>query len=200
MSRSAPTTEASTIDPGYITVPTTTGFNQGDLVYAKNGDYASIPNGVFPYAPFDADIAAPIYSTGSGGWGSIENINGGSKCNYADKLTNGNTVDVYFIKSGTGTGRPAFRIVGPTGSIVVAETEMSTVFVSTGASSIGVCALSGGGFAAFWINSAGGAGAGYPNYAIYSNTGVVVTATTQDTGAGAGSTANPISGVALPLS
>jgi hypothetical protein len=77
----------------------------------------------------------------------------------------------------------------------VSPTVISTTYTSD-YSPISVVALTGGGFAVGWINSAGGT-ANSVNYAIYNNTGSVVTAATQDTTFSVGANYCPIEMTAL---
>jgi hypothetical protein len=93
-------------------------------------------------------------------------------------LTDGNIVQVFFNAS---TNEPSFRILSPTGTVVVATTSISATFLLSGTPNIAVTALTGGGFAVAWINSAGGT-SGRPCYAVYSNAGVVVSIAQQDLG------------------
>jgi len=97
---------------------------------------------------------------------------------FTDILTDGNIVQVFFLG---GTNEPSFRILSPTGTVVVATTSISATFLLSGTPDIAVTALTGGGFAVAWINSAGGT-ANRPCYAVYSNAGAVVSVPQQDLG------------------
>ena len=95
----------------------------------------------------------------------------------------GNLVQVYWATN------PIFRIVSTTGTVVVAPVTMATPNPTN--NNIGVVALTGGGFAAYWSNGTN------LIYAIYSNTGTLVTASTTDT-AFTGISSNVPYAVALP--
>ena len=180
-----------------VEVPTTTGFNVGDVVYYQNGNYVS-PN-VTPSAfanpgtslTFNINQNAPLPSyiggssavtptlgsTSASGVGFL----GGSNNKSTAVLTNGNIVQVWEQYYGlTNPKAPYFQIVTSAGVQVVAPTAISTTYLMNVTANITVCALSGGGFAVLWINAAGGT-AQKPCYAVYTNAGAVTTAATNDT-------------------
>jgi hypothetical protein len=171
-------------------VYTATGFNAGDPVYFQNGDYKNPANLPAPSSvSFNFNYQAPYNPNGNGG--SISpmfsftqlqaGFGGGSNRKFTSLLTNGNFVQVW-INHANATANancPYFRIVNSSGTVVVSPTVISTIYTAS-YSAISVVALTGGGFAVGWTNSAGGT-SGCVNYAIYSNTGSVVTAATQDT-------------------
>lgn len=172
-------------------VYTSTGFNAGDPVYFQNGDYKSPANLTAPSSVgFSFANSSPYNPYGEGGslypafsYAQMQTagISGGSVRRFAAVLTNGNIVQVWtnHANSTVNTQRPYFRIISTSGTVVVSPTVISTTY-SLDYTAISVVALTGGGFAVGWINNAGGT-ANSVNYAIYSNTGSVVTSATQDT-------------------
>lgn len=196
MSRNAP---QQTTPPFSKTVISSTGFDQGDLVYFKGGDYKTIDNVAVTEAPFAVTQSAPTYTQTSGSNITTVDINGGSAYNFAAKLTNGNIVQAYVDGQTTSTGIVYFQIVNQSGTVVVSQTQVSGTYLCANTGSrIGVIALSGGGFVVGFINTAGGV-TGYPTYAIYDNSGAVVTSIQQDVTSGtASTTGTPLSMLALP--
>jgi hypothetical protein len=167
-----------------ITVSSAAGFNAGDLVYfnGSTGDYGTPPLSAAP-ATVSVPITAPtpLLSGLLGANSSDVGIYGGCRTKeFAAILTNGNIVQGFFNPT---TFEPSFRIVTTSGTVVVATTSISATFVQNASPNISVAALTGGGFVVAWNNSSGGT-ASRPCYAIYSNTGTVVTAAQQDTTAG----------------
>ena len=167
-----------------ITVSSAAGFNAGDLVYfnGSTGDYGTPPLSAAP-ATVSVPITGPVplLSGLLGSNSSDVGIYGGCRTKeFAAILTNGNIVQVFFNPT---TYEPSFRIVTTSGTVVVATTSISATLVQNSSPNIAVAALTGGGFVVAWNNSSGGT-AGRPCYAIYSNTGTVVTAATQDTTVG----------------
>jgi len=108
----------------------------------------------------------------------------------------GNVVQVYV--SPNNSNYVYFTITNSAfNTTVVAATQVSSTYAcSTG--NLSVMALTGGGFVIYWINTSGGT-TNYPTYAIYSNSGSVVTSAQQDTvqGVAAGSSSYTIRGTAL---
>jgi hypothetical protein len=171
-------------------VYTATGFNAGDPVYFQNGDYKSPANLPAPssvnfnfttqdaYVPYSGGgIIAPSFT-----YTQMQTSNfGGTPRKFAAVLTNGNIVQAYLNASVAQTNPSCvyFRIVNSSGTVVVGPTVVSTTYTAN-YPSVGVVALTGGGFAISWTNTSGGT-SNSVNYAIYSNTGSVVTAATQDT-------------------
>lgn len=167
-----------------VEVATATGFNAGDAVYYQNGDYKSQPNLTAPStAQFAVSAQSTIFGGASGGITNglfpttASNGYGSSKYNMAATLTNGNIVQVF---SSRPSNYPSWRIVNTSGVVQVATTSITSPVAAAGGL-VGVLALTGGGFVIFWLTSTSGSIA----YAIYSNTGAVVTATvTEATGNG----------------
>lgn len=197
MSRTTPQTPSNA-----LVVQTTTGFTQGDLVYYKGATNDYVPTGSLTATGtvnFDITDLGGLYSAQTGGMVSpvfataSANI-GGTRNNFAAKLTNGNIVQVYVPLV---SGYPAFRIVDTSGTQVVAETAVTGSFAASN-NNCGVLALTGGGFVVYWLNTSGGVGNYYPTYAIYTNTGTVTTAAQQDSSSGTvSSDTGAIRGVAL---
>lgn len=180
-----------------ITVSSAAGFNAGDLVYfnGSTGDYGTPPTSA-PGATVSVPAIGPVPLL-SGVIGANSNnvgiLGACATTGFAAILTNGNIVQVFI--SGTGS-EASFRIVDTSGAVVVAVTSISGTFTQSGTPNIAVTALTGGGFAVAWVNNGGGLTR--PCYAIYSNTGTVVTAAQQDTGAGPANAAAPIRIKATP--
>jgi hypothetical protein len=171
-------------------VYSSTGFSAGDPVFFQNGDYKSPANLTAPSSVnFSFANSAPYNPYGEGGslypafsYAQMQTgISGGSARRFAAVLTNGNIVQVWanHANASANVQCPYFRIISPSGTVVVSSTLISATFTLDYAA-ISVVALTGGGFAVGWINNAGGS-TNRANYAIYSNTGSVVTAATQDT-------------------
>lgn len=185
-------------------VYTSTGFNAGDYVYynGATGNYVNQATFSVPTATFNPAIPNPTALNGTYGT-NLTNTNptgraaGSGVQKQAALLTNGNIVQIYVNKQ---NGLPYFQIVDNTlTTIVVASTVISATLLNTVFSNMGVIALTGGGFVAYWINDTGGT-INYPCFAIYTNTGTVTLAAAQDTASGVAgfSNAMSISGVALP--
>jgi hypothetical protein len=198
MSRSIQQFPATSSSTSVVSVATNTGFTAGDLVYYQNGDYKGAPNMTLPSsANFPATQTLPtnpndwIYSTNEPGQGSA--VYGGSVNRGAAVLSNGNVVQTFI----TPNGFPYFRIIDVNNTNIVSATSISTTFVNTGCSNIGVLALTSGNFVVYWVNSAGGS-TNRMCYAIYTNAGGPVVAETQDTTLDFAGSANGINGVALP--
>jgi hypothetical protein len=190
MSRSIQPTASNTSSTAITTIPSTTGYAAGELIYYNNNvaDYGVIPDSAASSAPFPINTQQGPANGASGGAASITATGfGGSRTRQPTALlSNGNIVQVGI---NTANGYPEFRIVDSSDVQVVGITAISISFVNTSYSTISVCALSGGGFAVAWINTAGGS-TNYPTYAVYSNAGVVVTSAFQDTGTGAAAQMN----------
>jgi hypothetical protein len=179
-------------------VYTATGFNQGDLVYYQNGDYKSQANLTAPSSVSYPSLApSTIFGGGVGGYvNSIftsttsANTFGSSRGSMAALLSNGNIVQVFRSYP---NNYATFRVVNSSNVVQVSPVNITTPAI-VGAAEVGVLALSGGGFVIYWLTSTSGSIA----YAIYSNTGVVVTATTTEvTGGTATNTSVRMRGVAL---
>ena len=176
MSRTVPETPNNAFTPSAISVATSTGFNQGDLVYQSNtGNFGRIPDNAISSDTFNVNQNSPIMATPiNGGVVLAANTTGSSYGHYAATLSNGNIVHVYNLQS-----NQYFKITDVNNTVVVAQTLISSTFTSNFCS-ISVAALSGGGFVAAWVNTSGGT-TGKINYAVYTNTGTVTLAATQDT-------------------
>jgi hypothetical protein len=196
MSRNAPTLPVNSSTANAVTVPSTTGFIAGDYIYNQNGNFSAIPGNIVSSATFPITGSNMVnYSGMSGGIAAVWNSVGAAKLQRMSAvLTNGNVVTV---SSNGITNYPRFRIDTPANVNVVGPTNISTTF-NTNGGMIGVLALSGGGFVVYWNNT----GTGTVNataYAIYSNTGSVVTAALVDAASPIMDTANShMNGIALP--
>jgi len=179
MSRNAPQLPINAATPNNISVVSSTGFAAGELVYFNNGDYGTISNTAFSSDSFNISAPLPSYNVNVGGFTSLATNYGAGTTNnrFCQKLSNGNFVYAYVRPGNT---KVYFQIVDSTGVVIVAETLVSnTIYTYNSSASVGVAALSGGGFALAWIG--GQTGSGYITYAVYSNTGAVVLAPIQDT-------------------
>ena len=190
-------------------VYTSTGFNAGDPVYFQNGDYKNPANLTAPSTVnFTFPETAAINPYGTGGivapsftYADMQaGVGGGTARRFASVLTNGNIVQAWsmYNNAPTNNNRVHFRVITPTGTVVVAPTLVSSTYVSASYACVSVVALVGGGFAVGWGNSSGGT-SNVANYAIYGNDGTVVTAATQDTSLsfGGGGTYCPLEMTAL---
>jgi hypothetical protein len=186
MSRNAPQLPNTNTTGNAVVVPTTTGFNAGDLVYYKGttGDYVSpanlpVPSSIsFPYTPNSSVFAASGGTSISSVFDTATGFYGGSRYKFAAVLTNGNIVQSWKNRS---NNQAYFQVVDASGAIVVSPTSASSTYIaSTQHNNVGVVALTGGGFVVYWVNASGGT-ANKPCYAVYSNTGSVVTSAVNDT-------------------
>ena len=184
MSRITPPVPNTTLTPAYSSVTSAAGFQSGDLVYFRDSNFGTIPNNAVTSAnfPITANVSQNQTAFNSTvNWanydpnGSTGSTN--SRAPSAALLTNGNIVVVYGLRSG---GAGGFRIIDQNGAVVVGRTAIGSNVQGQGI--IGVCALSGGGFALAFRN----AGTGGMTYGVYSNTGTVVTALTNDANFGSG--------------
>lgn len=184
--------------PQTITVSSAAGFNAGDLVYfnGSTGDYGTPTPTTQTSVTVPASASTALLGGLTGSIGNNVGIYGGcATTGFSDILTDGNIVQVYIEPL---NNYPSFRIVDTAGTVVVAETVISSVFAQSGNPNIAVTALTGGGFAVVWINSAGGT-SNRPTYAVYSNAGVVVSIPQQDLGGtNVGSANSPIRVKATP--
>jgi len=202
MSRSIQQLPSNSGTTSVTEVYTSTGFSAGDPVYFQNGDYKNPANLTAPSSVnFSFSDSAAINPNGSGGIVSPSftyadmqtGIGGGTSRQFADTLTSGNIVQVWSMYgiAPTNADTVYFRIISPTGTVVVAPTVVSLVYTSSVYACVSVVALVGGGFVVGWINYAGGT-ANSVNYAIYSNTGTVTYAVVQDTSFNTGATYVPL--------
>lgn len=178
------------------------GFNAGDPVIFQNGDYKS-PANIPPPSTVDfafteaaaispnllGGIIAPSFTAAQMQTG----VGGGTPRRFASVLTNGNIVQAWsmYAQAPTNPDCVHFRIINPSGTVVVSPTLVSATFLSSTYACVSVVALAGGGFAVGWINHAGGT-TNSVNYAIYDNTGSVITTATQDTSFAAGASYVPL--------
>ena len=266
MTRSIQQLPNSQLTSNVVEIPTATGFNAGDAVYFKNGDYisptVSPSNFANPLTSLNFNATAtlplqtnyfggnsaitPIFSnsassgggyyggsivknvaaliasyqastgtsgqftitvasntgiangqfvtgTGIGANATVTNISGTtitlSVANSGTVSSNvtfysGNYVVAWIantaITGGQAVNYPYYEIISSTGAQIVAPTQINGVYTNTSTSNIAVCALTGGGFAYYYVNTAGGT-ANKPCYGIISNTGTVVLSTVNDT-------------------
>lgn len=191
MTRSIQNPNTNSVSTQIVEVPTSTGFNAGDLVYFKGStnDYVP-PSGIVPSSANFTNAIVPISLNGTAGStlsvaSPLGTLTGGGMRNSMAVLTNGNIVQVWSDITST---QPYFTILDNTlSTVVVAKTSITATYPMSGTWCISVVALTGGGFAVAWLCSSGGAGV-YPCYAIYTNAGAVTTAATQDSAAGTPST------------
>ena len=178
MSRITPSNPANTLTPGFSTVSSPGGFQSGDLVYFKDSSFGLVPGNAVASANFNISATnAPIGGPfGRNAFVGVlnTNINRGvlGRQRFAATLTNGNIVVVYAggqLNAGA-QGNPRFTITDSNFNTVVAETQIS-VTDSVENSTIGVAALTGGGFAVVYVNQSA-----VIRIAVFSNTGTVVTA------------------------
>lgn len=183
---SAPTTVGSApnnaLTPVSAVVNSTAGFQAGDLVYNFGGDIQPVPNNYVGSATFPVNIDLMAYTQnvtyGEMQFPPVTNGYNGRGISYSEKLTDGNIVIVYQAAMyQTGSRAVYFKVINENGTVVVPATAIATS--NTNAGTVGVCALSGGGFAVGWY-----ATTGYPAYAIFANPSggscAVVLAATQD--------------------
>ena len=176
MSRSL--TPQNPLTTNTISVSSSAGFGAGDLVYQKSGDFGVIPNNTVTSANFNIPATVPSGSVGPS-TATLLSTNGnagggaGSAFPNAARLTNGNMVVVYCALQNSNY---YFRIIDENGAEVVAETQaLGVTSVNAIYAQVCVTALTGGGFAMAAAQSSG-----FLTYAIYSNTGTVVTAPITD--------------------
>jgi hypothetical protein len=185
-----PVSTSNSLSTQVVEVATSTGFNAGDYVY-YNGATNSY-TGASSLVPTSAVFSSTNLPIGGSGAFNTPMLNanpagttaGAGLKNCAALLTNGNIVQVFIKKLSSGSSTPYFTITDNTQTTtVVAATQISATFTNNSYPSISVVALTGGGFAVAWMNTAGGT-VNYPCYAVYTNTGTVTTAAAQDTAAG----------------
>ena len=176
MSRTTPSiqTPLGSPAPSYMTVTSNNGFNQGDLIFQNGGDFQQLTSQASS-AVFPNNVSQPVLSGPLGGIGgsigfpmssSSTNTSGGSGLRNVALLTNGNIVIVGFNNTAA-----FFTIYDTSFNIVVSRTTLPTTH--TPSQSVAVIALTGGGFVVYFTQNNG-----YFAYAIYSNTGSVVSALT----------------------
>jgi hypothetical protein len=173
-------------NPTFIEVASINGFKQGDPIfqtqndfspyqsswYSSNANFTSYPNQRIISV---SDGSVPIKQIGSSmnTYSGLTPSGGGFSRAPVAVLTSGNIVTI----GRNTTGNAQFIIYNNTfTSVVVAKTTItctSSQYVST--SSMGVIALTGGGFVIYWTSVS----TPYFTFAIYSNTGTVVKAVTQ---------------------
>ena len=185
----APTTVGSApnnpFTPVSVAVNSTAGFEAGDLVYNYAGDIAPVPGnfvstGTFPITDTNTTYTPNVTS----GEMMPSPVTGGYNFRSGDttaKLTNGNIVIVYLRNHPSQTNYPYFKIIDENGTVVVPETAITGGANFSTFGVITVAALTGGGFAAAWLDGQSSTGVWT---AVYTNTGTVTRASTLDTGAG----------------
>lgn len=187
MSRITPPVPNTTLTPAYSSVSSAAGFQSGDLVYFRDSNFGTIPGNAVTSATFP--VAATVnqnqiaFNT-TVNWANYNPTrNTGStniRAQHSALLTNGNIVVVFGEHVSAGNAPGCFRIIDQNGATVVDRTVVNPGVAFQGM--IGVCALTGGGFAVVLrANSTGGIFHG-----VYSNTGAVVTAMASDTSFGTG--------------
>lgn len=167
-----PTSSNIAITPNFTAVPTSTGLAQGDMVFWKTGDYQTFtPQSAT--ATFPVSVSLPIMSGVTGGTGGRTNSNlttttpsgGNSRGRNVALLSNGN-----LVVAGMATGGQAyFTIYDSTFTVVVSRVTLSGT--SATYNTVGVAALTGGGFVIYYTTSIGNFA-----YAVYTNTGTVTKA------------------------
>lgn len=169
------------------TVQSTDGFLVGDLIYQRSNSFGTVPGNAVSTSTFPVTGLVPSMSASTGSQNNsslVTNLGqeyGGSQnTNMAAKLTNGNVVYVFKAGStsaalGVTSTAAYFKIVDQNGTTVVNTTAVDGTNAVTNPT-IGVIALTGGGFVVFYNFSTN------PRYAVFSNTGSVVTAAQTDTG------------------
>lgn len=175
MSRSLTTQSPTTSNT--VPVVSNTGFSAGDLVYQKNGAVDVIPDGLVATGNFNinsnvnitagATNSNVLSATGVGPSGGSQFFGP-----VAAKLSNGNVVVAYVAY--VGSYYAYFRIFDENNTEVVAPTRIP-VFTANSSQNICVCALPAGGFALAFNDSSSAL-----VYAVYTNTGAVTLAPTQD--------------------
>jgi hypothetical protein len=193
-----------TDSPTSLTVSSATGFNAGDLVYYRNGDFGRVADNAVSTAPFANTTPDPTFLVaGFSGLETVTQLNGGSINLNSALLTNGNIVQVFCANNaftGLLNGRYYFQIITTSGTVVVAPTILSATFYTNtnGNGTVGVISLTGGGFVAYWQGTTGGT-ANSLVYGVWTNAGAATTAPIQDTTKIFGPTISPpIRAVALP--
>jgi len=188
MSRITPPVPNTTLTPAYSSVSSTAGFQSGDLVYFRDSNFGTIPGNAVTSAnfPINADVTQnQIAFNATVNWANYNpNTRTGStntRATSAATLTNGNIVVVYGEHLSSGGSPAYFKIIDQSGAIVVDRTQIGSLNISN-QGLIGVCALTGGGFAVAFRNTTSDGIA----HGVYSNTGAVVTAIAQDATLGTG--------------
>jgi hypothetical protein len=157
-----------------MTVTSNNGFNQGDLIFQNKGDFQQLTSQA-SLAVFPNNVSQPVLSGPLGGIGgsigfpmssSSTNTSGGSGLRNVALLTNGNIVIVGFNNTAA-----FFTIYDTSFNIVVSRTTLPTTH--TPSQNVAVIALTGGGFVVHF-----GQSSQWFAYAVYSNTGSVVSALT----------------------
>lgn len=183
MSRITPPVPNTTLTPAYSSVSSAAGFQSGDLVYFRDSNFGTIPGNAVTSANFPVSATVSqnrmAFNT-TVGWANYNpNARVGSTSSRAPSvalLTNGN-IAVVFVENSGGNGAACFKIIDQNGAVVVDRTTLGFNGVS---GQIGVCALTGGGFAvAAWNGTTG-----QISYGVFSNTGTVVAAMATDSNFG----------------
>jgi hypothetical protein len=166
--------------PISVAVNSTAGFEAGDLVYNFGGDIQPVPNNYVSSAtfPLNADLPVNVQNVALGELQSPPVTMGytaRSGSGTAAKLSNGNIVIVYSRTNPTNNQSPYFKIINEAGTEIVTDTLIEVTTGQAGCITVG--ALTGGGFAVAYFTQS----TNYVRYAIYTNTGAVTLAPTQDT-------------------
>jgi hypothetical protein len=148
-------------------------------VYYKDSSFGTIPNDAVTSANFPINATVnqnqDAFNT-TVNWANYNpDAQTGSTNNRAPSaalLTNGNIVVVYG-EHGPSSGNGFFKIIDQDGNVIVNRTALG--FVVNNMGTIGVAALTGGGFAVAFKESGGNM-----RHGVYSNTGTVVTAIVDD--------------------
>lgn len=182
MGRSVTPNTANPMQP----VTSAVGFLSGDLVYETTSGISRIPDnavstGIFPASGTVADYR--YSSVSSGNLKYVENVGGGQFAPSAARLTNGNIVIAYGVRTAptNNTADVFFKILDVNDNVVVAQTTVTNVaggvYLQFG--SAGVLALPNGGFA---VIMAGFDGTNRRiSYRVYNASGAPQTALITDT-------------------
>lgn len=181
----APTTTSTgggtnnALTPVTVAVNSVAGFSSGSLVYNRAGDYAN-PVSTTGTATFPINATPALYNssstpswtstaaTGTGDCTVVNNKGIAMGWQHSCTLTSGNIALTY----NTAAGGVNFKIIDESYATVVADTATTLV---SGSNRMGALALTGGGFVIYCAN-----GANNLTFAIYSNTGTLVTAPITD--------------------
>lgn len=177
----------SSNESAFLTVPTSIGFNAGDLVYNQTGGYGRISDTAVSTATFPlGDSGLPITASGASARAQIYFEEFAGACDFtsgiAAKLTNGNIVIPYALNNTVANGTfPYFKIVDSNGTTVVAQTQVDTTNKVTpaGRPVLGALALPNGNFVVYYRYDS--AGTIRLAFRIYNSSGVAQTAVITDT-------------------
>lgn len=174
-------------DSAFITVPTSTGFNAGDLVYNQSGGYGALQTSTVTSATFPIGASgSPILTADATNQAQITWAEYAGSADYSNGaaalLTSGNIVIPYALNATQAAGTfPYFRIVNSAGTTIVAQTQVDTTNRPTPVQQpvIGALALPNGNFVVYYQYTTGG------NrrlaFRIFNASGVAQTAVITDT-------------------